>query len=245
MCVTEYVVWQFPMKMQHFRNPPNRETQIPRYLAIQIQIGIWICTEEFEFLDSVDFGGAVFSVQTVKYMCHLAKSTGSHSFIPMIQTYNTVYLAHCVCTHVWLNMLCKCVTQYCIHVSVSQMKKSSHTDSPAVEYPLEKCVVYTCRCFSREWMCCIHVLLLHVIECVVWMCHSMCCVVYMYHCSMWLTALYKCVSQCVVLYTCVIISCELCAHSFITTIQTHSTVHLAHCVVYMCHWYECTVRLDH
>jgi len=29
--------WQFPLKMLHTRNPPNRETQIPRYLAVQIQ----------------------------------------------------------------------------------------------------------------------------------------------------------------------------------------------------------------
>ena len=162
-------------------------------------------------------------------------------FHTMIQTYSTVYLAHCVCTHVWLNMLCKCVTQYCIHVSVSQMKKSYHTDSPALEYPLEQCVVYTCL-VSCDWKCCIRVSLLHVIECVecvVWMCLSMC------YCFMWLTALYKCVSQCVVLYTCVIISYELCAHSFIPTIQTYNTCHLAHYVVYMCHWYDCTQCLGH
>jgi len=52
---------QFPLKMLHLWNTPNRKTQIPRYLAAQIQIEkcskfkltsglIWICNEEFEFL---------------------------------------------------------------------------------------------------------------------------------------------------------------------------------------------------
>ena len=29
--------WQYPLKIRHPRNPLNRETQIPRYLAVQIQ----------------------------------------------------------------------------------------------------------------------------------------------------------------------------------------------------------------
>jgi len=33
-------IWQFPLKKLHYRNPPNRETRMFRYLAIQIQIEI-------------------------------------------------------------------------------------------------------------------------------------------------------------------------------------------------------------
>jgi len=36
---------QFPLKLQHSQNPPNRETQISRYLAVQIQIEISISFE--------------------------------------------------------------------------------------------------------------------------------------------------------------------------------------------------------
>ena len=34
-------IWQFPMKKLHPQNPSNRETQIPQYLAVQIQVEIW------------------------------------------------------------------------------------------------------------------------------------------------------------------------------------------------------------
>jgi len=38
MYVSAYV-WQFPLKLLHLQNPPNRETQIFwRYLVVQIQI---------------------------------------------------------------------------------------------------------------------------------------------------------------------------------------------------------------
>ena len=69
MCVRELTtggtctcthVWQFPLKMLHPRNLPHRETQIPQYLAVQIQIEIWIRTEEFGFLDLMGFGVVVF-----------------------------------------------------------------------------------------------------------------------------------------------------------------------------------------
>jgi len=43
----ETVIWHFPLKMLQPRNPPNRATHIPRYLAIQIQIEISV---EFEFV---------------------------------------------------------------------------------------------------------------------------------------------------------------------------------------------------
>jgi len=35
-----YHIWQFPLKMLQSRNPLNRETQLPRCLAVQIQIEI-------------------------------------------------------------------------------------------------------------------------------------------------------------------------------------------------------------
>ena len=41
------------------------ETQIPRYLAVQIQIEIFVCTEKFEFLDLVVFGGVAISAESV------------------------------------------------------------------------------------------------------------------------------------------------------------------------------------
>jgi len=34
-------VWQFPLKIQQTKNLPDWETQIPRYLAVPIQIEIW------------------------------------------------------------------------------------------------------------------------------------------------------------------------------------------------------------
>ena len=40
-------VWQSPLKMQHLRSPPNRNTHISQYLAVQIQIDFLI---EFEFI---------------------------------------------------------------------------------------------------------------------------------------------------------------------------------------------------
>ena len=36
------VVRQFPLKLLQPQNPPNRETQISRYLEVQIQIEIWL-----------------------------------------------------------------------------------------------------------------------------------------------------------------------------------------------------------
>ena len=55
---------QFPLKMLHSRNLPNRETQFTRYLVVQ-KIRIWIRTQEFEFLEMVDFGGVALSVASV------------------------------------------------------------------------------------------------------------------------------------------------------------------------------------
>ena len=59
--------------MLHPKNSPNRRTQIPRYLAVQIQIEILvvfrICTKEFEFFDSVDFRGIAFSAESVTLTC--------------------------------------------------------------------------------------------------------------------------------------------------------------------------------
>jgi len=46
-CRTRIRLWQFPLKMTHPRNSPNRQTQISRCLAVQIQIEILI---EFEFV---------------------------------------------------------------------------------------------------------------------------------------------------------------------------------------------------
>ena len=62
---------KIPLDMLHLRNPSNRETKISLYLAVHIQIEIsvwteiWICTEEFEFLDLVDFMGVALSVESV------------------------------------------------------------------------------------------------------------------------------------------------------------------------------------
>jgi len=65
--------------MLHPRNPPHRETQIPRYLAVQIQIEFWfefvprnwnLYPEEFQFLDLVNLGGTVFSVETAFVILH-------------------------------------------------------------------------------------------------------------------------------------------------------------------------------
>jgi len=36
------VIWQFPLELLHPRNPTNRETHIPRYLALQIQMEILV-----------------------------------------------------------------------------------------------------------------------------------------------------------------------------------------------------------
>ena len=35
-------VWQFALKMRHAPNPPSRDTQISRYLAVHIQTAILI-----------------------------------------------------------------------------------------------------------------------------------------------------------------------------------------------------------
>ena len=51
--------------MLHPRNPPDPKNQIPRYLAVQIQIEILFSTGDFEVLDLVDFRGVAFSVESV------------------------------------------------------------------------------------------------------------------------------------------------------------------------------------
>ena len=61
-------VWQFPLKMLHLGNPPNRETQIPRYLVVQFKLRSWFnlnLYREVEFLDLEDFGGVAFWVESV------------------------------------------------------------------------------------------------------------------------------------------------------------------------------------
>jgi len=70
MYVSAYV-WQFPLKLLHLQNPPNRETQIFwRYLVVQIQFeiffdlnlcrGIWVS-------ELVGFGFLLLSVESVTY----------------------------------------------------------------------------------------------------------------------------------------------------------------------------------
>jgi len=36
-----FCIWHFPPILLHPRNPPNLETQIPRYLAVQTRVEIW------------------------------------------------------------------------------------------------------------------------------------------------------------------------------------------------------------
>ena len=45
--IYECVKWQFLLKKLHLRNQPNRKTQIPQYLAVQIQIEMLV---SFEFI---------------------------------------------------------------------------------------------------------------------------------------------------------------------------------------------------
>jgi len=61
--------WLFPLKLLHPPNPPNWETEIPRNPPVQpkLRVSFWICTEQFEFLDLVDFGEVEFSVETLVY----------------------------------------------------------------------------------------------------------------------------------------------------------------------------------
>ena len=48
ICLVAYrVFWHLPLKMLHLQHPPNRETQISRYLAVKIQFQIWVW---FEFV---------------------------------------------------------------------------------------------------------------------------------------------------------------------------------------------------
>ena len=67
------VLRRFEMKFLPPRNPPHRETQISRYLAVQIPIWdcglIWICTEEFEGLDLGDCRGVIFSTKKKSIIC--------------------------------------------------------------------------------------------------------------------------------------------------------------------------------
>jgi len=75
-CVCSYVIkciWQFPLKVLHPPNPPNRES-----LHFSVSCGtnvnwdfdwIWICTEKFEFLDLEDCGGVAFPAETITWMC--------------------------------------------------------------------------------------------------------------------------------------------------------------------------------
>jgi len=58
-----YYIWQFPLKMLYPRNPPNRETRISQYFAVQIQIEILVW---FDITFSME---SVILVLTYKHAC--------------------------------------------------------------------------------------------------------------------------------------------------------------------------------
>ena len=67
-----YTVWLFSLKVQHLRNPWNRETK--RFLGSRSttsnrDLAYFEFYQEFEFLDLVSFGGVAFSLEFVVGMC--------------------------------------------------------------------------------------------------------------------------------------------------------------------------------
>ena len=66
-----YMIWHFPLKLlpsQKSTKSGNSDLSVSRSTNSIWDFGlIWICTEEFEFLILVDFGGVAISVETVIY----------------------------------------------------------------------------------------------------------------------------------------------------------------------------------
>ena len=60
ICVRERLydyIWQFPLKMLYPRNLPNRETQIPRYLAYNFKLRFWLNLNLYREIRVCWFGG--------------------------------------------------------------------------------------------------------------------------------------------------------------------------------------------
>jgi len=72
----EYI-WQFPLKMQHLRNLPNRQTEICRYLVVQIQIDILLHYKIVARISSFWIGRILGGVQQVQwklsYILHVTR----------------------------------------------------------------------------------------------------------------------------------------------------------------------------
>ena len=127
---------RFYWKCYTFWNPPDRETQISRYLAVQIHIEIfgliWIFTEEFEFLDLMDFGGVAFSVESVQIVADphaQCDRTYVHTYIrTYVHTYIRTYIHTYVHIYIRTYVLCMCGCVYVYwYTSIMQNNTRTHT----------------------------------------------------------------------------------------------------------------------
>jgi len=93
-------IWQFPLQMLHLRNPPNPETQIPRYkLRLDQNVNSNSYreipnAEKSKFLDLVDCGSVAISVETVipKWYIHTHQPNHQHiAYIGDSLVTNSIY----------------------------------------------------------------------------------------------------------------------------------------------------------
>ena len=82
------VMTQFPLKQLHTQHLPNRgnsDSSVSRGTTLNLYFDlIWICSEESELLDLVDFGCVSFSVEPVKQII-------SHTYVVRNSSDNTLH----------------------------------------------------------------------------------------------------------------------------------------------------------
>ena len=106
--------WQFPLKMLHPRNPRNRETQIPWYLAIQIQIeilvlnlyrGIWVARFGGFWVCRI-FSGICRMTAFRTWMSHVSRVTHVNAFRTHMTAFRTwmshvIHVSESAMSHIW------------------------------------------------------------------------------------------------------------------------------------------------
>jgi len=85
--------------MLHPRDPPNPESQIPRYkFKLNQHLNLNLYREilrDLEFLDVVDFGSAALSVKTVIPLCRIYDFIRYNTIMPMmLYAYNVKWQVH-------------------------------------------------------------------------------------------------------------------------------------------------------
>jgi hypothetical protein len=120
MCIRSWGLRQFPLELLHPQNPPDRDTQISRYLAAQIQIEIvfyFECVPRNCCFWIGGFQGCSVSVESVMWVyhkrIHLTRLC-DYVWVRDIYEFVICMMSWCWhCTHhwyVWVRELCESMT---------------------------------------------------------------------------------------------------------------------------------------